>query len=216
MKTWLICTSALVMLGAALGLAQEERLDVVYLLDGSVIRGTIIEQIPNKRLKIETRDGTIRTIDFSRIKKITKEDVAETSRQRPTRASDTRLIGGALFGGLSYAGLYPAAGVRLGTAIAGMAYVGIGVTTAFGDITASYFGADLGFNLNADKVTTQVYLSIGLGSVVGASRLALGPGVTFLYWVNDNLGVGLDGKYMFVPDFAINFGLIEVAIVYRF
>jgi hypothetical protein len=216
MITRSVCAIALVMLLVATGFAQDERQDVVYLLDGSVIRGTIVEQIPNKRLKIETSDGSIRTIEYSSIQKIAKEKVPVPKRTRSSRASDTRLMAGALFGGLSYDGFYPAAGVRLGTAIAGVAYVGIGVTASFGDLTATYFGADLGFNLNVDKVTVQAYLSIGLGSVAGESRLALGPALACLYWVNDNLGVGLDGKYMFVPDFDVNFGLIDLAVVYRF
>lgn len=47
--------------------------DVVYLKNGSVIRGLITEQIPNKSLKIETTDGSIFICDMNDVNKITKE-----------------------------------------------------------------------------------------------------------------------------------------------
>lgn len=47
--------------------------DVVYLKNGSVIRGLITEQIPSKSLKIETPDGSIFICDMNDVNKITKE-----------------------------------------------------------------------------------------------------------------------------------------------
>ena len=47
--------------------------DVVYLKNGSVIRGLITEQIPNKSLKIETTDGSIFICDMNDVNKNTKE-----------------------------------------------------------------------------------------------------------------------------------------------
>lgn len=49
--------------------------DVLYLQDGSVIRGTLIEQIPNKSIKIKTRDGSIFSYAMEQVIKITKEPV---------------------------------------------------------------------------------------------------------------------------------------------
>lgn len=54
------------------GFSQEYK-DVVYLKDGSVIKGTIIEQIPNEQVKIKTEGGSIFVYRFSDIEKITKE-----------------------------------------------------------------------------------------------------------------------------------------------
>jgi hypothetical protein len=48
--------------------------DVVYLKDGSVIRGVIIEQIPNVSLKIQTKDQNIFVYQFDNILKMTKEE----------------------------------------------------------------------------------------------------------------------------------------------
>ena len=39
--------------------------DVVYLKNGSVIRGVIIEQVPYQTLKIQTKDGNIFVYNFS-------------------------------------------------------------------------------------------------------------------------------------------------------
>ena len=47
--------------------------DVVYLKNGGIIRGMIIEQVPNVTLKIQTRDGSVFVYKFEEISKITKE-----------------------------------------------------------------------------------------------------------------------------------------------
>ncbi len=48
--------------------------DVVYLKNGSVIRGTIIEQVPNVQIKIKTSDGSIFVYKIEEIEKMTKEE----------------------------------------------------------------------------------------------------------------------------------------------
>lgn len=57
--------------------AQEPMQDVVYLKDGSVIRGQIIEQVPMISLKIQTRDGTIFVINVENITRIVREPLTE-------------------------------------------------------------------------------------------------------------------------------------------
>lgn len=47
--------------------------DVVYLKNGSIIRGFITEQIPNQTVKIETPNNSVIIINFSEIDKLTKE-----------------------------------------------------------------------------------------------------------------------------------------------
>jgi len=39
--------------------SDGKMVDVVYLKNGSVITGSIIEQIPNETIKIQTRDGSV-------------------------------------------------------------------------------------------------------------------------------------------------------------
>ena len=49
--------------------------EVVYLKNGSVIRGTIIEQVPNESLKIQTSDGSVFAYKMADVEKISKEQV---------------------------------------------------------------------------------------------------------------------------------------------
>lgn len=54
--------------------AQMQQLEeVVYLKNGSVVRGVIIEQVPNERIRIQTRDGNVFVYTYNEIEKITKE-----------------------------------------------------------------------------------------------------------------------------------------------
>ena len=48
--------------------------DVVYLKDGSIIRGVIIEQVPNKTVKLKTSEGNIFVYKIEDIEKMTKEE----------------------------------------------------------------------------------------------------------------------------------------------
>ena len=47
--------------------------DVVYLKNGSIIRGIIIEQVLNKSLKVQTKDGNVFVYNVADVEKITKE-----------------------------------------------------------------------------------------------------------------------------------------------
>lgn len=53
--------------------AQSNYQDVVYLKNGSIIRGIIIEQVPNKSIKIETADRSLFVYQMDEIEKLTKE-----------------------------------------------------------------------------------------------------------------------------------------------
>ena len=52
---------------------KSQYVDVVYLKNGSVIRGMIIEQTPNVSLKIQTKDGSIFVYKMEDVEKMTKE-----------------------------------------------------------------------------------------------------------------------------------------------
>jgi len=53
--------------------AQSQLRDVVYLKNGSIIKGVILEQIPNQSVKIQTSDGSIFVYNSSEVEKITRE-----------------------------------------------------------------------------------------------------------------------------------------------
>ena len=53
--------------------AQSNLEDVVYLKNGSIIHGTIVEQVPNQSIKIKTKDGNILAYKIEEVEKMTKE-----------------------------------------------------------------------------------------------------------------------------------------------
>ena len=53
--------------------AAQQWVEVVYLKNGGVIRGTVIEQIPNETIKIQTADGSVFVYKIDEVEKISKE-----------------------------------------------------------------------------------------------------------------------------------------------
>ena len=54
--------------------AQEQYIDVIYLKNGNVLRGTIIEQVPSEYVKLKTSDGSEFVFRVDEIERITKEE----------------------------------------------------------------------------------------------------------------------------------------------
>ena len=65
----------ILVLGSNFAFAQNASEDVVYLKNGGIIRGQIIEQIPNQSLKIETVGRNVFVYKFEEIEKIVKEPI---------------------------------------------------------------------------------------------------------------------------------------------
>ena len=61
------------MLIGCLSIFAQSFQEVVYLKNGSVVRGVIIEQVPNESLKIQTADGSIFAYKMDEVLKISKE-----------------------------------------------------------------------------------------------------------------------------------------------
>lgn len=72
---------AVVAMSSSLFAQTNTMLDVVYCKNGSVIKGVIIEQIPNQSIKIQTSDGNIFVYNMEDVEKITKEQVAVKSNE---------------------------------------------------------------------------------------------------------------------------------------
>lgn len=53
--------------------AQQGLEDVIYLKDGSIYRGIIIETVPNQSYKIRSRDGNVFAVTVDEVEKLTKE-----------------------------------------------------------------------------------------------------------------------------------------------
>lgn len=72
--------SFVLVLSSIVMFAQGNMREVVYLKNGSVIKGVILEQIPNESIKIQTADGSIFVYPMADVEKIAKE-VVETQVQ---------------------------------------------------------------------------------------------------------------------------------------
>jgi hypothetical protein len=66
-------------LGCNFSYGQNNMEDVVYLKNGSIIRGIIIEQVPNQSIKIRTKDRNVFVFKYDEIEKITKENVPKVT-----------------------------------------------------------------------------------------------------------------------------------------
>jgi len=71
MKKYLVLV--LFALIASAAVAQSKNQDVVYLKNGSIVRGVIIEQVPNQSIKIETADKNVFVYQMAEVEKIVKE-----------------------------------------------------------------------------------------------------------------------------------------------
>lgn len=72
MKTMLLALATLIFLPLFFTLGQE-RIDVIHLKNGDIIKGIIIESIPNDYVKIELSGGSVFTVKYADILQIDKE-----------------------------------------------------------------------------------------------------------------------------------------------
>jgi len=71
MKTFAI--SFILFFAATFSSIAQNYQEIVHLTDGSIIKGIILEQVPNDYLTIETASGRVYTIEMYEVEKITKE-----------------------------------------------------------------------------------------------------------------------------------------------
>ena len=65
------------LIGFTMPAAAQQYQEVVYLKNGSVIKGVVIEQIPGQSVKVQTQDGSIFVYKMSEVDKIVKEDLQQ-------------------------------------------------------------------------------------------------------------------------------------------
>jgi len=86
--------------------AQAGKQDVLYLKNGSIIRGTIIEFIPDKTVKIQTADSSLFVFSSLDVEKILKEETPGTIQKEsvPTSRQKDNSIVASIFGGVALPG----------------------------------------------------------------------------------------------------------------
>ena len=89
-----IVLSMLLAVGSFIFCMAQEVQEVVYLKNGSIIKGTVIEQVPGKSLKIQTDDGSIFAYEMSEVEKITQEQNTAYGQRRGQRRSGQFMLDG--------------------------------------------------------------------------------------------------------------------------
>lgn len=67
-------------------LAQSNLVDVIYLKNGSIIRGIVVEQVPGQAIKLQTADGSLFVFEAEDITKMTRE-AAKAPQATPSPSS---------------------------------------------------------------------------------------------------------------------------------
>ena len=185
---------------------QNNYQDVVYLKNGSIIRGVIIEQVPNKSIKIETADRNVFVYQMDEIEKLTKE-------QSQGKSASFRDNSGLQSG---YKGIVEL-GYQIGTGDFGMDRIKLNIingyqinpyfSLGFGTGLRYYFDADAAliplfadFRANFINNKTSPYFSLGIGYSLDATNgfegvgFLLEPTVGVSFKVSDksaiNVGLG--------------------------
>ncbi len=72
---------------------QNNLEDAVYLKNGSIIRGIIIEQVPNQSIKIQTKDRNVFFFKYDEIEKMTKENISQDDLNNNTKVTNFKKKG---------------------------------------------------------------------------------------------------------------------------
>src|SRR5205085_2634048 len=75
----LLFSTLILLTAVSAAVAQNNLQDVVYLKNGQVLRGVIIEQVPGQSIKIETPSGSVFVFKMEEIDRISKEATQETN-----------------------------------------------------------------------------------------------------------------------------------------
>ncbi len=140
--------------------AQQNNQDVVYLKNGSIIRGIIIEQVPNKSLKIQTADGSVFVYNIEEVEKMTKEVSTTTPTEtNKSFAKTSGYVGIVEASHLVYVGEYSTgslSGFRFVNALQTSSAVSLGIGTGLNFGSGGAIEAPLFFDLRANFMKGNV------------------------------------------------------------
>ncbi len=76
---------------AAVGQTQKT-VDVIYLKSGSVVKGTILEAVPNKSVRIQTLEGKVKSYKMNTVKKLAKETITIQEQTKPAEVKSENQV----------------------------------------------------------------------------------------------------------------------------
>ena len=152
--------------------AQSEMRDVIYLKNGGVVKGIIIEQIPNESVKLQTSDGSTFVYKMEEVEKLSKELNDNQIKQKKLQVPRKSPVGATLLSALlpGVGELY-ATNAQKGWGTMVCSILCPGIITGCG-----YY---LGYALGSPEVVyicsglaSLSYLTLWVGSMISANRLA--------------------------------------------
>lgn len=187
--------------------------EVVYLKNGSIIRGIIIEQIPNESLKIQTSDGSVFAYPMQDVLKITKErplvsvNSAEYENVKtPKKSLENQFaaksgytgfvdIGGGL--GLDLAGAFVNITTSHGYQIIPQLFTGVGVGAHF-DIDNTLFSipafADIRYNILNNNITPFLGVKVGY-AFLDMQGVYFSPSLGCRFGLSKNIALNISFNY---------------------
>lgn len=201
-----------VMLSAA-SMTAQQNVETVHLKNGGLVKGEIIEQVPNESLKVRTKDGSVFAYQMDEVEKITKEEASNVTQATGHRGLDFNIDLGyniATKGG----GGSLAAGLELGKRVNKNFYFGVGagtyISSGNGDISipitadfkvyyplnntkiAPFLGLKAGYVINTADVTYTVGKQTYTTEIPDAIMIEIMPGVQIPLSnsIDFNVGIG--------------------------
>jgi hypothetical protein len=164
---------------------QNNMEDVVYLKNGSIIRGIIIEQIPNQSLKIQTKDRNVFVFKYDEILKITKEYLPTDELQNSSNSKSYKKSG---FINLTEINYCPGIGdITLGNSTVKNIDNSFGFKTVNGYQINEHLSIGLGLGL--DKYTNATLIPISFDARATFIKGQVSP----VFNANVGYSVGLNG-----------------------
>jgi hypothetical protein len=170
--------AVVIVLSVTMMVAQTAYRDVVYLKNGGIVKGTIIETVPEKSIKIETSDGNVFVYNMSDIEKITKEkDIMQ-------RSEPTSLFGGSNVSLPSQFSIFGGAAIPVGdfasTSSSEAGFAKMGFTAGIQFVTGGQIGflASASYSSNPldDKIKSMVEEDFVSSSSTSGSNISASVG----------------------------------------
>ena len=217
-----VCLTAFVVTAPVL--AQQTK-DVVYLKNGDIVWGTIVEQIPGESLKIQTADGSVFVYAINEISKIVKEPAVGTEEV----ATGTEI--GTLFGlshlssngdGINITGVPSAPLAFFGNPSLYVSWFpneqlaigpefSLGRFSSDGDgITSLYLGGRSAFFLQSNAMSSSYIMGHGALLVISASDaesetdFSVGAGLGYQWRLGPDFILRTEGRYRYWFDDEVN------------
>ncbi|MFI3298082.1 MAG: hypothetical protein R3Y59_10745 [bacterium] len=218
---------AIILTTTTIASAQQYR-DVIYLNNGSVIKGVIIEQVLNQTYTIETSDGSKFVCKWDDVIKITKEEVVVNASNRDNEIIPIKYLGEAFtgfgFGVGSYSldrfYLHTVQGVKIGDYFSTGLGVGLNMIMPYEfwyNLPELFMPIYVNFKGYLPLGTTSLFASFDIGGafgltegVTGLRGLLVAPAIGVS--IKNKVNVSLTYEVQTISDVIVNMNIDALTI----